>query len=103
MDLETAVEALQELVDQVVTVRLSDNGNSVKPFRVKQVDYFAKREHRCVVVRVDPEGYLCSLRRPVADVTRNPLYFDADATIARAPLADVETAVERYAFDCVGA
>lgn len=100
MDLETAIETLQELIDRVVAVRLDD---ASEPFRVKQIDYLAKREHRCVVVRVDPEGYLCTMRRPVADVTRSPLCFDADATIARTPPVEVRAALERYAFDAVGA
>lgn len=103
MDLETAVETLQELIDRVVAVRLSSNEADGEPFRVAQIDYLAKREHRCVVVRVDSEGIMRYLRRPVADVTRNPLCFDADATIARSPLDEVKAAVERYAYDIVGA
>ena len=102
MDLETAVETLQDLIGRLVAVRVSDSVFATgEPFRVEQIDYLANRERRCVMVRVDSLGIEHHLRLPVADITCDPMYFDADAAVARAPLANVRRVVERYAFDRV--
>ena len=97
MELGAAIKSLHELVGHVVTVNPSGEPNDAgAPFRVTAIDFFANRELRCIVGRTAPDGNYRSMRRPVADITRDRKYFEADTTVATASLEDVRRAVESH-------
>jgi hypothetical protein len=80
MTLDDAIITLQELVGRRAIVKLDGHG----AVRVVSVDYMAPPERRCVLGLMGDESLSKALNRPVADITLERRFHEADQVVAAA-------------------
>ena len=96
MDLDTAINTLNELVGRTLTRKGNVEISPLGPlFRVVRIDYFSQPDLRCVIGCKYPNGSLHLKRRPVGDFTGCEKYFDAEAVISAAEIGELRRAVEQ--------